>query len=243
MSSDFSEWQNKPIREMQKLNLHLGLSKRIAYDNGLTGASITGIQQGGKSSYGLIVLWELFNHDVDKVLEHVVFRIEDFTAKIKQALQTHQRMRCLMLDDASLFASAARYNVNRKLVLYLSGLGDTLGVATKGIILTSPSGDLIKALRNYQFYKVQIGQGRHHYDRIARGYKQHTKPSGQKWVSSEFHDCYDIRTTFYERYAAMREDISLTAVTNIETFMNQEPKRPEIIEHDGRRYVEVEIDD
>ncbi len=242
-NNSFIDFQTKPVREMQKLNLHMALSKRIANDQGLTGASVTGVQQGGKSSYGLLVLYELYNHDVDKVLEHTVFRIEDLVAKIKSALKNHIRMRCIMLDDASLFASAARYNVNRKLVLYLSGLGDTLGVATKAILLTSPSGDLIKALRQYQFYRVQIHQGRNKYDRIAKGYKLHTLPSGKKWVSAEFHDFFDIRTSFYERYAKMREQVSLTAVQNMETFLNTEPKRPEIIEHEGKRYVELDIEE
>jgi len=242
MNSNFIDVQQRPIREMQRLKLHLGLSRRIAFDNGLTGASITGIQQGGKSSYGLQVMWEIYNHDVDQVLDHVVFRIEDFVQKIKTALKTHQRMKCIMLDDASLCASAARYGVDRKLVLYLSGLGDTLGVASKAILLTSPSGDLIKAFRNYQFYKIQIHQGQHHYDRVAKGYKMHTKPSGQKWVSTEFVDKYDVRTSFYDRYAVMRESISLSAVDNMETFLN-EPQKPQFFENNGKRYVACDVED
>lgn len=243
MNNQWVDNQNKPVREMKRLKLVSGLAKRIVHDNGLVGASITGVQQGGKSSYGLKVMMELYNNNVDEVLKHVVFKLEDFIGLMRKASQTHERMRCVMLDDASLCAGAGQYSVNQKLVLYLSGIGDTLGVACKGLLLTSPSGNLIKAFRNYQFYHVQIHQGKHQYDRVAKGYKQHTKPSGQKWVSSEFIDMYDVRVPFYERYAAMRESISLSALDNMDTFLHTEARKPEYMEKDGKRYMTVDVDE
>jgi len=242
MNNNWIDQQNKPVKEMKKLTLRSGLAKRIVYDNGLVGASITGVQQGGKSSFGLKVMMELYDNNVDEVLKHVVFKLEDFIQLVRKASQTHERMRCIMLDDASLCAGAGQYSVNQKLVLYLSGIGDTLGVSTKGLILTSPSGNLIKAFRNYQFYHVQIHQGRHQYDRVAKGYKQHTKPSGQRWVSSEFIDHYDVRVPFYDKYASMRADISLSALDNMESFLRH-PSKPEYMEQDGKRYVSMEVED
>lgn len=217
--------QNEPINDMKKKKLILNASKRIRDDNGLTFISVTGKQQGGKSSYGMLILWELYNGNVDEIMKHIVFTIEDFTKLISDAIHGGYREKCIMWDDASITGGAAKWTVDPKGVMYLAGLGDTMAVATKSIIMTSPSGDMIKAFRNYAKYKVIISSGRHKYDRIARGYWIGKSPMEQRYCSLEFQDNYDTRIPFYERYAAVRKEISLLAIKNLNDAMQQEEER------------------
>jgi len=226
--SDEKSWieiQNKPVKELKKLKLELAASRRIRDDSGLTLFSITGKQQGGKSSYGMLILYEMFNGDVDQIMKHIVFTIEDFTKLISDAINGGYREKCIMWDDASITGGAAKWTVDPKGVMYLAGLGDTLGVATKSVIMTSPSGDMIKAFRNYTKYKVVINQGKHKYDRIARGYWIGKSPMEQRYCSLEFQDNYDTRVPFYERYAAVRKEISLLAIKNLNSMMQQEQEK------------------
>lgn len=207
--------QNEPARQLRKLPLKLASSRHIRDDTGLTIISITGNQQGGKTTYGLWTLFELFNGDVDEILKHIAMSAEDFSTLIENAIIGKYRMRCVMWDDLSVEASAATWMTNPLQVKRLGALGDTLGIATKSIILTSPSGDMIKAFRSYYKYIVQICDGRGKYDRFARGYKIGRSPMDQRNCSSVFEDHYDIRVPFYEIYARKRREISLKAVLDM----------------------------
>ena len=201
--------QEEPIKELQKLNLKLAASRRIRDDKGLTFFSVTGNQQGGKSTYGMCILSEIYNNDVDEILKHIVMSASDFAKMIMAALEGGYREKCIMWDDMSISGGAATWMTDPKFVKALGGLGDTMAVATKSIILTSPSGDTIKSFRNYQKYTVQIRGGNGKYGRIARGYWLGMSPMGEQYCSSEFEDVYDIRIPFYERYAEKRRQISL----------------------------------
>jgi len=227
LSESWIDIQNKPIKELRGYDLKLGASRRIRDDSGLTLLSITGKQQGGKSSYGMLILWEMYKGNVDEIMRHIVFTIEDFTKLISDAINGGYREKCIMWDDASITGSAAKWTVDPKGVMYLAGLGDTLGVATKSVIMTSPSGDMIKAFRNYTKYKVVISQGKHNYDRIARGYWIGKSPMEQRYCSLEFQDNYDTRIPFYERYAAVRKQISLLAIKNLNAVMAHDNEQQE----------------
>lgn len=222
MSKSWVDIQNEPVNEMKKLNLKLAASRRIRDDSGLTMLSVTGKQQSGKSSYAMLILYELYNGNVDEVLNHIVFSVDEFTKKIKAATEGGYRERCILWDDASVGGSASRWVVDPTTVMYLAALGDTLGIATKGLIMTSPSGDMIKAFRNYAKYKVLISNGRHEYDRIARGYWIGKSPMEQRWCSLEFKDSYDTRIPFYEPYAQKRKELSLSVLNSMDSFLNTE---------------------
>lgn len=220
----FIDIQQEPVKALSKVKLNLVMSRRIRDDRGLTGASIMGGQQTGKTSYALLSMYELFQGDVDKVLDHVVFNPRDLALKIGTAIKKKKRMVSVLWDDASVKGQAAQWQADRKLVMFLSGLGDTMGIATKSLLISSPSGDLIKAFRNYDFYRVRIMFGRGNYDRIAKGYKWGTLPSGDRYFSPAWTDNYDTRVAFYERYAKIRQDISLSAVQSFDEYfgMNEE---------------------
>lgn len=210
---------------MRKLNFKLKASQHIRDDNGLTIYNVTGNQQSGKSAYGMCILSEVYNGDEDEVMKHIVMSIKDFTNIIDDALTNNYRHRCIMWDDMSVEGSASLWVSNPLLVRYLAALGDTLGVATKSLILSSPSGDMIKAFRNYQKYIVQITMGRNKYDRVAKGYFIGKSPMMQRYCQATFEDPYDTRIPFYERYAQIRREISIKAVMDMKRLNQQQPEQ------------------
>lgn len=211
MSKSWITIQNEPVKAIRKLKLNLSASKRIRDDNGLTMFSVTGNQQGGKSSYGMCILSEIYEHDTDEIMRHIVMTAGDFAKMIMDAIDGGYRERAIMWDDMSVSGSAASWMTDPKFVKALGGLGDTMAVATKSVLLTSPSGDTIKAFRNYNKYHVQIRQGSGRYGRVARGYWMGSSPMGEIYCSSEFEDDYDVRVPFYEIYAEKRRNISIQA--------------------------------
>lgn len=204
--------QNEPVKQLRKQTLRLSSSRHIRDDNGLTLYSVTGNQQGGKTTYALWVLFEMYNGNVEEIMKHIVMSAEEFAGLVEAAIIGKYRMKCVVWDDLSVDGSAATWMTNPLLVKRLGALGDTLGIATKSVILTSPSGDMIKAFRSYYKYIVQICDGHGKYDRFARGYKIGRSPMDQRNCSSVFEDHYDIRVPFYEIYARKRREISLKAV-------------------------------
>ena len=211
--------QKKPIKDMRKLNLILEGSKHIRDDNGLTFYSITGNQQSGKSGYGMNILSELYEFDEDKIMDQIVMTAKEFTEKIDDALTNRYRHRCIMWDDASVTGSAAKWMTDPKMVMYLAALGDTLAVATKSIILTSPSGDMVKAFRNYQKYIIQIVYKNTNH-RLANSYFIGKSPMMQRWCRTAFVDQFDVRIPFYLRYAQKREALSLKAVRDMKSIFS-----------------------
>jgi len=237
---NFKEIQSGPTQHLKKADLHLSLSRKIVMGQGLLGASITGLQQSGKSSYAMLCMYELYQGDLDEMFRHIVFSIKDLTTLLNSAMQNRERMVCVLWDDASVHGSASHYNTDRALVQYLSALGDTLGIATKSLLLTSPSGDLIKAFRQYNFYKVIIGQGRHKYDRVARGYLKGTSVYGQPYYSTQFVDTYDTRLPWYDRYYQMREQLSLSTLNDMHEYLAASQSK-KVFTKKGKKYTEIEI--
>lgn len=230
MPKTWIQTQNEPINAMKKLPLKLAASRHIRDDTGLTFYNITGNQQSGKTAFGFHILSELYNYDEETIISQVAMSAKDFAQKISDALEGNFRHRCIMWDDMSVSGSAATWMSDPKFVKALAGLGDTLGVATKSVILTSPSGDMIKAFREYSKYKITIHNGSGKYGRVARGYFFGKSPLDQKYCSSVFEDKYDIRIPFYERYAVMRKEISIKAATELMKLTN-EHNNPEEIPH------------
>ena len=217
MADDWFSVQNSPIDKLKKRKLKLAGSKRVMQDQGLTIFSVEGTQQGGKSTYGMRLLMDMYGSDKDIVLGRIVMSAEAFRDDIQSALHGNYREIATMWDDMSVGGAASTWITDPYLVKKLSGLGDTMGIATKCLIMTSPSGDMIKAFRNYNKYKVIIHPGRHKYERIAYGYRMGKSPMNQRWCSLEFRDVYDIRIPFYDEYAQMRRELSIKAVQEFNT--------------------------
>lgn len=221
MSEDWFNVQNEPIRKLKKRTLKLAISRRIRDDKGLTIVTVEGIQQGGKSTYAMRALMDMYGNNKDVILNQIVMSADGFKNKIQDALHGNYREIAVVWDDLSVEGSASTWMTAPMMVKKLAGLGDTLGIATKAFFMTSPSGDMIKAFRNYNKYKVLISNGRHEYDRIARGYRIGKSPMGQKWCSLEFEDYYDVRIPFYDEYYKMRQALSIKAVQEFNTDNEQ----------------------
>lgn len=214
MNND-DEWfhvQNEPINILKKRDLKLSVSKRIRDDNGLTIITVEGTQQSGKSTYAMRALMDMYGNNKNVILNQIVMSAMGFKDKIQAALSGNYREIAVIWDDQSVEGSASTWMTNPMLVKKLAGLGDTLGIATKAFFMTSPSGDMIKAFRNYNKYKVIINDGRSKYERVARGYKIGKSPMNQRWCSLEFEDYYDIRIPFYSEYSKMRKELSIKSV-------------------------------
>lgn len=223
----FKEIQFSEINRLKKIKFKSCLANLIIKEPGLVGASIQGKQQTGKSVYAMLIMYEIYQGDINKVFDNIVFSMDELKSKLRTAIERREKIRCILWDDASVHGSASHWMTNPIAVQELSQLGDTMGLATKGLILTSPSGDLIKAFRQYNFYQVKVALGRHSDDRVARGYLRGTSPYGQKYYSFVFEDNYNVKLSFYERYYTLREKLSLSALGHNETnnTKDEQPQR------------------
>lgn len=210
--NDFKKIQFEDINKLKKKKFISSLAHLIVNEPGLVGASIQGKQQTGKSVYAMLVMYEIYGGDIDKIFENLVFSMDDLKNKLRNAIEQKRKIRCLLWDDASVHGSASHWMTDPVSVQKLAQLGDTMGLATKGLLITSPSGDLIKAFRQYNFYQVKVALGRHTNDRVARGYARGTSPYGQKYFSFVFEDHYGVNLSFYQRYYTLREQLSLSAL-------------------------------
>lgn len=209
---DFKTIQFEDINKLKNKKFKSNLARLIVHEPGLVGASIQGRQQTGKSVYAMLVMYELYERDIDKVFENMVFSMDELKEKLKLAIQQKRKIRCILWDDASVHGSASHWMTDPLAVQELAQLGDTMGLATKGFLMTSPSGDLIKAFRQYNFYQIKISLGRQKNDRVSRGYLKGTSPYGQTYFSHVFNDNYDVRLSFYQRYYVLREQLSLSTL-------------------------------
>lgn len=209
---DFKKIQFEDINKLKSKRFKSNLARLIVHEPGLVGASIQGRQQTGKSVYAMLVMYELYDRNIDQVFENMVFSMDELKEKLRLAIQQKRKIRCILWDDASVHGSASHWMTDPVSVQELAQLGDTMGLATKGFLMTSPSGDLIKAFRQYNFYQIKVALGRHKNERVSRGYLKGTSPYGQKYFSHVFDDNYDVRLSFYQRYYVLREQLSLSTL-------------------------------
>lgn len=226
---NFKERDTKPIKALAKTKLVSNLANIIVKQPGLVGVNIVGNQQTGKSTYALWVMYELYKRNIDEMLKHIVFSMDELTELLLKFQERNEKAICVMWDDASVSGSAGHWVTDPKKVIDLSSLGDTMGTATKGILITSPSGDLIKAFRNYNFYKAEI-KIENKYKRMAKVYKIWKSPLDQQLIRHQFDDFYDIRSPFYERYAKMRQDLSLQVLKGVIKNRKGNKEKPEVTE-------------
>ena len=251
--------QNRAISELkskipQMYEQHFSLVGNIVNENGFVGAVVSGDRQLGKSMYMLKCLSQLYLEDWDKVFAHMFFSMDSLLEYLAKALQTDERVPCIAIDDAGVHFGAQQYNTNRNMVGHITALLDTIGIVTKSIILTVPNrSNLIKSIREGNFYSVEVHQASGKYGRKAVGYKMHTSPKGQEWITEEFTDLYDVRIPEeqYERYYALRKNYS--AVTVLALAQAQAAARKaekEASEHprlwktkEGKQYGVCEVED
>lgn len=221
------------IESLRKEKYQLSLTRRIVAEPYLVGAIISGKHRIGKSAYALWVMYELYK-DWDTVFKYMAYSVKDFMSLLRSCLDGGVKVPCILWDDAGGHGSKYLWNIDRLMVFYLKNLLDVIGTSTKGLIMTTISGeDLLKIVREYEFYKVKISLGRHKYDRVARGYEIKRSPLNQKSPSILFDDYFDVRVPIYEKYYEMRKQYSRGALDRLESLLDKIEKTDEpVIPHD-----------
>jgi len=211
-------------RRYRNKEIGLNLSKAIIKRPAFVGAAIEGDQRIGKSSYALKVMREIWG-DYDSVLKYTVFSIPEFINKLDEIVKRKIRVPAILWDDLGVAAAAGAYNEEggAAMVREIKKNIDTIGTVTKALLVTTPdSEDVVKPLRRLRFIKVIVTEDKKqrygysgiHYDyrRVATAYQSGRSPKGTPWVSPEFVDVFDVRNVIYERYAKLREKLSIDAI-------------------------------
>lgn len=191
-------------------------------NNSFTGAIVYSLQRLGKSSYAMQVMYRLYGN-WDDVFKNMFYRIDDITNYLYNRLETDDPLPCVLWDDAGVHASKLLYFKDKDQADLIKRLFDVLGIATKGIILTTPVPDeLLKSLRSYEFLKIKIMEGQNKYDRKARAYKNILWPSGARRNPKYFEDDFDVRLPddVYKRYYPIRKSYYIQSLRDLRDFIS-----------------------
>ena len=219
------------------------LSRIIASRPDMVGAVIYGMQRSGKTMYSLLVMYDIYR-DWDKVLSNVFFNLEELLGAIKETLKnfgSEKQLKVICWDDAGVHGSKYiffRRRIGRRLTEYLQNLFDVVGLVVKAILITTPNPqNILKAIREYEFYRVQIVKLQNG-NRIARGYRPLLLPSGQTRILKEFEDYYNIYIPddVYKEYVEKRKSYLEEVVERMEEFLKGGDDEEEVEEErEGRR--------
>lgn len=213
---------DEEIRRLQREKFIFNITNIIIQKPTFVGVTLYGERRIGKSVCGLLSMYEIYK-DWDVVFKHVFFSIRDLTTFLMKCAKTDYKCPVIMWDDAGVSGGAQMYHTNRALVHYMGAVFDVIGTALKGIILTTPdSENLLKTLRRANFYKIKVTPGRSKYDRKATIYLPMRTPYEQFRLRTIAVDHFDVRLpeAVYERYYIMRKSYSVSALTDLETFMS-----------------------
>ena len=205
----------------------LYLSHRIfqSYPYKFVGALIYGQRGIGKTSLALNVAWEVFRmagHDEkeswDLALNSCKFTMDDVLETIEGHARAKDKARILIWDDVGVHASNMEWWDNRDLLKRLKAVTDMIRTGVCGLILTTPSqGGILKFLREYDDYIVDIGYCEESRYRLAKGYIRRTLPSGTLRIYPKFKNKYRVMLPdwVFEKYNESRLDIFLSELDRL----------------------------
>lgn len=211
-------WENAKKEgkiKLQEQEGHSNLAQEIR-DNAFTGAIVYALQRKGKSSYAMQVMYELYGN-WDDVFKNMFYRIDDLTNYLYDRLGQDEPLPCVLWDDAGVHASKLLYFKDKDQADMIKRLFDVMGVATQGILLTTPVPDeLLKSLRSYEFLKIKI-MDESKYGRLARCYKNVLWPSGTRRNPKYFEDHFDVRLPdeIYQRYSPIRKGYYIQSLRDL----------------------------
>ena len=180
----------------------------------------------GKSTYALIVLYEVFlslgYSKVDSwnnALDSCKFHISDVIQFLRESTLSDNPYPVLLWDDLGVHASGTKYFLNMKQVDMLKATLDTIRTAISGLIMTCPNPHgLLSVLRHYDDYQIAITystKGGHY--RNATAYKWRTLPSGKRLISTQYRDqfnCY-IPNWVFKQYMKGRRKALITTLDTL----------------------------
>ncbi len=161
-------------------------------------AFIIGPQGAGKTTYAMLVLYELYG-DWDEVLKWVVFDPREVLPAFKEVLRGQRpRIKAVVFDDAGYHLSKYLFLQGREgaektlLINALVNLARTLSAA---FIFTSPDLDTLKEIRKKSWIVGQptAPSGWHQPYRVMKLYRKTIMPDGTTRIKHFAEDRYDLR--------------------------------------------------
>lgn len=189
------------------------------------GAIVYGGRGHGKSIYAMKVAYEVLG-DWNKVLDAIVFRLEDVVSTLKEAVYKNERLKILIWDDAGVHASKYLFFDRSKLDLIaaLSGLLQVIRTALACMIITTPEAhDVLRFLREqegvYRIKVLRLNEVR----AMAKAYKLALAPSGAHFISKAFIDYFTLRVPqdIYREYMKVREQYTVEAIEMLERALKK----------------------
>jgi len=204
------------IKKISDFDSRLANFIKRQHPNGFVGAIIEGERGYGKSMYAMKVMAQLY-HSMDglseeeawnKALDHMLFTMEDFTSRIDWNINNDFITVAWCLDDATVHFGSLKYFTNLFEVMQIYAMMATIRAACTGLLITCPRRSLLlKGLRDYDDFTVQINKDEGNYNRIARGIKWFTIPDGRRRYRKMYEDHYSciIPTWIYKKYQIKRK--------------------------------------
>lgn len=195
--------------------------KKAVSSRSFEGAIIYGKQRVGKTSYGLQVLYDIYEN-WDKVLNRIFFKLEDLVDFLRKTHKQRKDVDAILWDDCGVYGSSGLWFSDRQMAEYLQNLIDVVGIRLGGFLMTTPNPEnLLKCLRSYEFYRVKCVRHNQRNRRLAKGYKTILYPSGKLITPKDFRDYYDVMLPddVYEEYEEIRESYLNEAMDNLDEYL------------------------
>lgn len=192
--------------------------------SGFVGGIIFGNQRIGKSSYALQVMKEIYG-SWDKAIEHTHFELDDVLDALSGSLDVGEEIPVLLWDDGGVHASKHLFWSDRKKTQLLQSLLDTCGYHLGCLLITTPSpNNLLKCLRDYEFYRVKITRKNEYWGRNALGYRNIMLPSGASFIKKVFQDSFSCKLPdgVHGEYQDMRSKYTKEAVRHLKEYVREE---------------------
>jgi hypothetical protein len=205
-------------------------SKTIMCRNAFTGAIVYGKQQLGKTSYTMQVAYDIYQ-DWDMVFENMFFSLGELVGYLREHIQKmgnkiDKRLKIpfVIWDDAGVHANKMMYFNDPEMAQMLASLFDVVGAAASGIALSTPTpGNLLRAIRDYEFLKIKISKDKNPGRRVATAYAPNLWPSGKVMIYGEFDDHYPARLPddVYNRYQPIRMSYLADALERLDEIIEK----------------------
>ncbi len=165
-------------------------------------ALIFGKKGCGKSVYALITAYQVYR-DWDLVFDHLIFNPLDALKKMKDALESNERIKVLVFDDAGLWLGRLEWWENHK--VKFSEFYNVIRDVCAGVIYTSPADDICGRIVKHIGLRLMAEELDEEFSKI-RVYKVKVSPLFQQYVKTLKEEIYRkiLPDDIYERYRKMK---------------------------------------
>ena len=220
------------------------------------GAVIVGLQGCGKTTLALNVAREIIIHDTkcsnleswDEAMKLVVHSFEELLDRIEGATYNNKR-KLIIWDDAGVSLGTYAHTKGFATIDDLQGVINLIRTSVEALIITTPAlSGLVKFLREYNFYKIEItkAEGGGWQRRATTRHLQNSK-SGKRWFKtySDVYSCYMPQVKF-DKYNEYREGMMTTQIIKTRKHIalrNKKNKRDDLkLDNDINKLKEKDID-